>query len=366
MPDPVDVRFECDSTEVETLLATIVRAAVDAGGFAADRIVFRERAGELSVHRGPSQLDERRPQKLLAITLPTLTPVAQGEWHLEGDRLTVKPKETASDLNARMLRLHADLYTACGKPRWYQNTHPVAALTDDHPAIPWIRSLRPRFALSAGPSGFLKTRILDHRRPGKSAVAVLLPMLDSLNHHPSGGRFLYNAEQMRVRELHPTGTTECLANYGGLPRDALNQALEHAFVDTDTNHANSAPLNLEVPTLGVLSIGMLRGRKLSDLNPPTVQRTAQGLRLSHLTFHADNADRTLVPLRMVFTSLGMNDPETLAVQTLQSAVESNKDLLTALQATLHGQAPVEVLLHQAVERQLWVLQRFRTALDTLI
>lgn len=364
MLDSSAVRFECDNSAVESLLATIVSAAVENGGHVAHQVIFREQAGELSVHRDPARLVYSDPPSLLAITLPTLTPVAQGNWQLKDDQLTVQPHGSASDLTAQMLRLHADLYNTCGKPRWYLENHPEAALTEDHPALPLIHSLRPWFALSRGPYGFLKTRILDHRGSG-SSVEVLLPMLDSLNHHPSGGRFLYNAERMQVRELHPTGTTECLANYGGLPRDALDQALEHAFVDTDTKHANSAPLSLEVPTLGVLSVGMLRGKKLSGLNPPAVQRTERGLRLSHLTFHADNADRTLVPLRMVFTSLGMTDPETLAVQTLQSAVEGNKDLLTALQATLNGQSPVEVLLYQAVERQLWVLQRFRTALEAL-
>ena len=364
MLDSSAVRFECDNSAVESLLATIVSAAVENGGQVADQVIFREQAGELSVHRDPARLADYDPPKLLAITLPTLTPVAQGNWQLEGDQLTVQPRESASDLTALMLRLHADLYNMCGKPAWYLQNHPEAAFTDDHPALPLIRCLRPGFTLSRGPYGFLKTRILDHRGSG-SSVEVLLPMLDSLNHHPSGGRFLYNTERMQVRELHPTGSTECLANYGGLPRDALDQALEHAFVDTDTNYANSAPLNLEVPTLGVLDIGLLRGKKVSVLNPPSVQRTAQGLRLSHMTFHADHADRTVVPLRMILASLGVADPETMALEAVQSAVDSNEDLLSALQATLHGQAPVEVLLRQAVERQLLVLQRFRTALDTL-
>lgn len=357
MASVLPAEFDCENPAVERLLRSIVTEVVAQGGHVAEGTRFYERGGDLSAHRNPALADDDTP--LIAIPMRVMTPVDQGRWSINDGHLRVEPLEGTPALTAAMLQLHADLYNACGKLQWFQREHPLGALSEDDAAVAAIRGLRPAFTPNPGPEGFLKTRTLAPKAP---MTPVLIPVLDVLNHHRDGAQIRKRDNRLQVSQHHPTGTTECFANYGGFPRDALDLALTYGFVDPSVRLATSAPLRLQVDGVGVLSVGLAKTPGDARWHPPMVRRSDVGVHLSHLTFQADHLERTRVPLQLVMAGLGVADPAAAATEMLGHIVDRNLELLDVLASSLDDTGPTAELLRQAIAQQSLIFVDVRSSL----
>lgn len=349
--------FDCESPAVADALAAIVEVAQSLGARFAPGLVLLERGGHLTGHRESS--DHGSPDPLIVLPKAALPRVNDGTWQFDGDEIVVEANHGADDSTRVLLQLMARLFTVTGKPQWYGSEHPRAALAEGSDAITAIRQLRPQFSLDRSPMGFLATRgYLPH---GYSDM-VLIPIVDTLNHHPDGAPLRFREGSLRVGASHATGTSECLLNYGGGRRDPLGMALHYGFADQASTVARSAPLALELPRVGSVRIGLSGAPAKSPLDPPVARRDPDALHLSHLTFQADEVQRTTVPVQMLLESLGIDDPALTTVDLLRAASEENVALLGDVRLALDPQTAVGAMLGQACEYQVEVLRHFQEQL----
>ena len=349
--------FDCESSAVADALGAIVEVAQSLGARFAPGLVLRERGGHLSGQRAAS--DHGSPAPLIVLPQAALPRIKDGTWRFDGDEVVVEPTSGADDSTSVLLQLMARLFTVTGKPQWYRSEHPRAALVEESTAITAIRRLRPQFSLDRSPMGFLSTRgYLPH---GYSDI-VLMPIVDTLNHHPEGAALRFREGSLSVAESHATGTSECLLNYGGGRRDPLGMALHYGFADQASNVARSAPITLELPRVGTVLIGLSGAPAKSPLDPPVARRDPDALHLSHLTFQADEVQRTTVPLQMLLESLGIDDPALTTVDLLRTVSEENIELLDNLRLALDPQSAVGAMLGQACDYQVAVLRHFQEQL----
>lgn len=351
------VTFDCESAAVADSLGAIAEAAYALGGRFAPGLVIQERAGHLSGHR-----DSPHQQSLeLLVSLPqeALPRVNHGIWRFVGDDLVVDVKPDAAESERLLLGLMADLFTATGKPKWYATEHPRAALAPQSGAIAAIQRLRPQFTLDPSPIGFLATRAYQ---PKGYSDGVLMPIVDALNHHPAGAPLRFRDDTLRIGELHPTGTSECLLNYGGGRRDPLGMALNYGFADSESSIARSGPLDFDVAAVGPVTIGLSSASATSSLDPPQARWQGDVLHLSHLTFQAKAVHLTAVPIQMLLESLGVTRPELATVELLWTAADLNIESLRHLRQVLDPQTAVGAMLQQAIDYQTNVLVEFQRRL----
>lgn len=351
--------LECDSAEVREILLEISATVLATGGDLASVLEIHERQGHLSGHMPkPQGADGRAP--LIVLNNAGMPAVAAGEWSWDGERLQVVSDPALEAQSALLLDLHAALYTATHKPRWYLTTHPRGALSHDQAIVREIRALRPNFTPDPSPNGFLATRVF---RRGEAGPSSLIPIADALNHHRSGARLDYSNGQLSIAARQPTGTTECFVNYGSFRRDPLDLALQYGYADGAVTVASSAPLSLEVPSLGPVEVLQRSGRTRSPIDPPTIQRTSDGWRLSHITLQAEKPERLFAPITLMAKAAGADDPVTTARDLVGTVIEKNLALISNLVATLDPDAPVGAMLTEACGYQARIFERVGAAVS---
>lgn len=351
--------LDCHSAEVSLILREIADTVLATGGHFSGQLVIQERQGQLSGHttelRGPES-----PVPIVVLNDAGMPPVAAGEWFWDEARLRVTTKPGLDAQSARLLDLHAALYTATNKPSWYRITHPRGALSEGEPTLKAIRALRPQFSTDASPTGFLATRVF---RRGEAGPSSLIPIADVLNHHRAGAGLDYSDGQLTIAARQPTGTTECFVNYGSFRRDPLDLALQYGYADGAVTVASSAPMSLEVPGLGSVEVLRRFAGTRSPIDPPTIQRTSDGWRLSHITLQADRPERLLVPITLVAKAGGAADPEATARELLAILIERNLALLADLVTTLDPDEPVGAMLTEACAYQARNFEKFAAAVN---
>lgn len=350
--------LDCDSAEVGQILREIADTVLATGGHFSSMLEIHERQGQLSGHttelRGADS-----PVPLVVLNDAAMPPIAAGEWSWDGERLEVTTKPGHAAHAARLLDLHAALYTATDKPSWYRTTHPRGALSEGESTVKAIQALRPQFSIDASPTGFLATRAFNRSKEGQPS---LIPIADVLNHHRHGAGLFYSEGQLTVAGRQPIGATECFVNYGSFRRDPLDLALQYGYADGAETVASSAPLSLEVRSLGSVEVVRQSLRTRSPIDPPAIQRTSDGWRLSHITLQSQNPQRLLVPITLMTKAAGVAHPEATARELLSAVIDHNLALISNLMATLDTDAPVGAMLAAACGYQTTNLKTVEAAL----
>jgi hypothetical protein len=364
-----------DNAECGRLLGEILTLFRKHGGAVHPCAVWRETNGHMSVTCDSGAAGYERP--LVELPRELLVPVTGAEWADSKERLILRrPPPGITPLQRALLDLHVDLYNATGKVPWTISHHPRAVVPGHAPLLDALRDLRPGiYPKSDMPAEiFLHTRVFGPKSPPDPVLAtpikpaaktqVLMPLIDTLNHHPQGAPFQLDETGLRVRLAQPSGTAECFAAYGGR-RDVLDLALHYGYVDEATPFAFSAPVNVEVPGLGWVAVGANRIRPAHPLDPPRVSWDGETLDISHLCCHRQHPERLRTALRLpvlaVARKCGLaDDAANYQIDGAMAALaEANLSLLTKLQQATRnclGHSPVADLLLRAADRQGEIIQ----------
>lgn len=336
--------MDCETTDVGAIISEIAEVVVSGGGFLSAQLTIREREGNLTGLAPPAS----RGMPLIRLPDSVMPPVSEGNWKWSADGMEVTTDPAGNRLFNRLLELHASLYSATGKARWYRSTHPRGVVKPASATFHAIRKLRPGFAAEPDPEGFLKTRTYGRGDPHPLS---LIPIADLLNHHRHGAPLAYRHGHLVVDVRQPTETTECFVNYGHFRRDPLDLALQYGYCDAFVRVATSAPVQVELPGLGGVEVLRRLPPPKSLADPPTLERTPLGWRLSHLTFQANQPQRLVVPLTMMARASGSATPEVTARNLLGFVIDENLALLANLTATLDGESPMGSMLIDACRYQ---------------
>lgn len=260
---------------------------------------------EVEVEQGAMRLVAPQDTRGPLIVLPTelLTPIATAEWSDTPNELQLlQAPASATPVQVELLHLHAALYNATDKMRWWSTRHP-ARLVETSPELAAIlEPLKPGHGAKGARSpaeSFLATRSFSWTSEQSQAPRqpVLLPIVDLLNHHHLGAPLRIRDGAMRITAAQ-TGGRECFAHYGHR-RDVLDLALHYGHCDLSTPFAHSAPLAITVAGLGRIKVEhQNRQAPLHRFDPPRVTIEADGLRLSHLCCHLDHPERIRTLLRL--------------------------------------------------------------------
>jgi hypothetical protein len=359
-----------DNAECGRLLGEILTLVLRQGGAVHPGAVWRVTNGHMSVTCDPGAAGCERP--LVELPHELLVPVTGAEWADSTERLILRrPPPGITPLQRALLDLHVELYNATSKVPWTISHHPRAVVPGHPPLLDALRDLRPGLYPKSGMPAdiFLHTRVFGLKSPSDPAVPtptkpaaktqVLMPLIDTLNHHPQGAPFQLDQTGLRVRLAQPSGTAECFAAYGGR-RDVLDLALHYGYVDQATPFAFSAPVSVEAPGLGRVAVGASRTRPAHPLDPPRVSWDGETLDISHLCCHRQHPERLRTALRLPLLAVARKrglkgDAANYQVErALIALAEANLSRLKELRQVArncldHG--PVADLLLQAADLQ---------------
>ena len=279
MPDPW--RWcTADDDMVADFLAASVETVIDLGGWIHPAARFVAAGGELHV-----ECDGDDGEPLLRLPREAFLRLHRIDWSTDGEHLAIESMaEDAGDPS--LLMAQVGLHNSCGKMMHLATNHPVLAPDMSEELVTAVRAFRPSFRLRQPDAVSLFWSNRAFRIPAYAPLPepVALPLIDLLNHHPDGAVGQWDGECFAVDVRHPTGTSECLIDYG-LQRDAVGMAVVYGFVDAANPMAHSAPLHCVVDDT-VITVSA-RGRSRDGLLlPPVVQYDGNAWTISHLTFGA--------------------------------------------------------------------------------
>ncbi len=360
------------------------------GGDLHPATVLIERDGNLSVRCTRGTVGG--PEGADFVTLPRelLVPIDGAEWSDSDDELALRrhPSGT-STVQRSLLELFIELYQATQKLHTFAHNHPMLALRAFPSVVEAIRAVRPSFRChgSSAADAFLSTRVFRERARQNYDTAVpvlqgvgtndprpvLIPIIDSLNHHELGAGFNLDSQSMRIKIARPEGSDECFASYG-TRRDHLDLALHYGYLDRSTTVVRSAPVQVDLRGHGVLRV---RGRPLVSrhhLDPPLIQEESDGLSVSHITFDANRPGAALMGVRMALLGFArkhrrsQKEATALADEAIERVILENRRALQGIRDEVrktclaHAYQPALHLVEDATARQLETLTLVETRL----
>ena len=287
---------DADDELVADLLAGTVELVLELGGWVHPAARFVARDGQLGV-TCPA------PQGEVLISLPrsAFIRIGQVPWSADDDRLayeSVPDGFTGAELE--LLILQSTLHNACAKIPWLAATHPVLAPELTPEMITAVRAFRPSFRRRLPSPAALFWSNRAFRVPmGDDAVAeaVAMPLVDLLNHDQRGATPTWTGEAFEVPIVRADGSDECLLDYG-LERDAIGMAVVYGFADGSSRVAHSAPLEVPVPDVGIVTVAAVGRTRSAELLPPVVLAVDGDVTtLSHLTYRPGGFDAAVGDVR---------------------------------------------------------------------
>jgi hypothetical protein len=324
-------RVDATSNSARTAIEDLLDVAVASGIELHPALEVRERDGHISLHVAA-------PDGEVLIRLPEdlLVPVGDATWDASGDVLRVVQHDpSASPAQRELADAHVALYNATHKIRWVNRSLPRVALSSDPAAIDAIRLLRPAFATRVVDvaQAFVSTRI---NREGS-----LMPVVDFLDHHPSGAPLQVRDGSMTIAVEHGGSGTKCFACYGS-HLDVVDLVLGHGYVDRGVRFARSLPVNVDIPGVGNVSVLAGRTTPVSNLDPPRISMSDDRLTLSHLTFELGHVDRLVTVVHLAVTAFlsrqtdTLGDPAALSRDVVAGLVDANIEVLRRVESELAG------------------------------
>lgn len=342
--------YNCESTEVETLLQRMESLARGAGASFSDRMVICEKNGELWVET-TGEADPDTP--LMVIPEECLSPVEEVDLALDGDDLVIRDiRGDWSPTRREMFECMIALYNMGGKIAAFRATSPKVAFLD-HPELQarllgahtdqLLIGLRDEYQRGGADlvaiNGFLRSRTAGHRSPATGeSYRCLTSFIDLLNHDLAGAPYQSVPLGKQVMEAKCVpGSDQCFAQYG--IHGALDTYIIYGFVDIRAGLVRSAPITIELPELGNIEIlanqaGYLQRLpdNLVDLQPyfPAMNRIGNTVQLSRLIIPDTHRPRALVRVLMAVISNLVRDlnvtphPDSLKLAEAQVILKNHK------------------------------------------
>lgn len=312
-----------DDLQVQKTIERIEQLVVQGGGWVHPDIKILSNKGDMRVeYEGSDEAHE----KLALLTRETLLPIEDVEVFAEAGKLNFKPvrPDSLTKMRHELFELMFELYNYSDKIAHTRESNFWFTLKDDVHIMERLvnaRSSGPAYEkmkkFLQNPDGedaiqkhlverFISMRVLgfggkaDARKPGKSNMPVLMPIIDIFNHHDRGGRF-QSADNtvLEIKCSKPVeGSDECFAFYGFM--DAMDAYLRYGFVDTEAAIVRSIPLQIDVPNIGRLVIESKTPTKMNAFKltkesqdlagfMPNINRNYDVLTLSHLFIPASHS-----------------------------------------------------------------------------
>lgn len=328
------------------------------------RLVEAQR--QLSVHC--EHPGDEHPRNLFEIPRELLIPVNGLNWSDRTDRLALaNPPTGLTPVQEELLALHVELYNATRKLHWWSNDHPRRLLVENSGIREALRRLRPDIDMTAADTpaaGFLQTRTFRVRDEEERRNLVLMPLIDMLNHHHRGGALKLDDVAMRVAMSRPMGGAQCLAHYGRR-RDVLELALYFGYLDHETPFAHDAPLRVNVPDLGDITMLAQTRAPAHRADPPSVEVAGGRIEISHLCCDLEHPERAPAVLRLALLraarlrGLPMREAEDISRRLINDIAFANLERLTILEEGCLGSGlagPAANTLRFAAKRQAHIIR----------
>jgi hypothetical protein len=315
------MRFiDSDDALVADLLASTLELIAEVGGWVAPGTRLISREGQLSVS---SQTETGSP--LFHIPRESFVRVDEVTWDASHERLEIlSAPDHFGDIEMEMLYLQVALHNHTQKLPWLTTSHPWLATGLPQPVINAVRQVLPTFRKTdmSAKDTLWANRCFKISLDSNSPVQrLLIPLVDLLNHHSQGATGSWMGSAFDVPVSKPFGTDECFLNYG-MDRDALEMAAVYGFADSSSTIANSAPLTIEVPNIGLLRV-LSDGRDSTGMNlRQTIVSTPEQITLSHWTFTQEDSGNAY---QLLTENSRLSQSETIDV--IDMLRESNMQLL---------------------------------------
>lgn len=350
-----------DTPDVRAALEGIASIVLAHGGAIHPGAQFVERGGDLTVRCTGG----RDGDLLFSIPHELLIPVTGAVWAKGTTMRLLEPPCGLTAIRRELLDLYIELYSAAGKLDWARRALPRVALPESVALVAAIATLRPGFRLwgKTLAEAFLETRVISISQGESDPVSVIMPLIETANHHVAGAPFGSRADGLHLVVARVPGSSECYADYGAR-RDALDLMLDYGYVDRTVRVVRSGQVSVTVPPVGQIDVGGRVYAPRHALDPPTITRTNEGLSLSHLTFHADHPERVNGTLGLAVRSaaLAAGATETAAGQASREAVSgimaANLEAIGRIVDVLEAdQSPAGDMVKAACLHQAEVIER---------
>ena len=245
-PDP-STMVDADDDLVGDLLAATIELVLEADGSIDPRARLVARDGQLSITGADGPL--------LRVPRAAMVRVDRVTWGADPDRVEIlDTPDDIGDVELQLLYVQAALHNQCGRLPWLARTHPAVA---DLPAplVAAVRRVVPSFrAPMITPLDLLwANRCFRIPLDDGPAERVLVPLVDLLNHHADGAAGSWDGVAFSVDARRPFGGDECALDYG-MDRDAMELAVVYGFADASAHVAHTAPMTVDVPGVGEVSL----------------------------------------------------------------------------------------------------------------
>ena len=203
---------DADDDVVADFLAASVQRLIESGGWLNPETRLVARGGQIHV-----ECDADAGEPLFRVPRAAFLHVGAISWSDDAEALAITDMGvSAGDTDLALLFSQIGLHNSCGKLPWIAATHPTLAadLTDE--IINAVRAIQPNFR-TQHPSAaelFWRNRAFHIPAFSDEPELIALPVLDLLNHHPSGAVGSWTGEEFVVDVRRPHGDAQCFLNYG--------------------------------------------------------------------------------------------------------------------------------------------------------
>jgi hypothetical protein len=376
-----------DNRDVERSLQKLMTLSKKAGAEFSDNMVVKCIDGNLSIEAPPDSFG----QELMWLPWHCLVPLKPFNLSVVNDDIVISSHDEGL-ARASIARMEAflELYNLTHKLALHRRTSPWPVVASHPELLAYVTRGRGRGAYVISDKlyepgkenelllrSFLNSRVFSYKTRGQQSpaqeiqVEVLLPILDSMNHHFHGAlysycqrdkdRYLTVRRSVPLPEMAPEMANECFAYYGW--HDSFDTWMTYGFIDESVPFVCSAPMRLDLPDLGTIEVGhVIQNRAAGEFPesekdlyfyiPKLLARRKNHIEVSSLLIPGPGAPRALRrALHLLITEMRPAHPRQsdLVLLAEQQIVAANANYFRNLRALLHSLSPKDPLQQPILE-----------------
>jgi hypothetical protein len=366
-----------DNRDVERSLEKLMMLAKEAGAEFSDDMVVKCSDGNLSIESPPDCVGK----VLMWLPWHCLVPLKPFNLSIVDDDILISSHDEGPP-QASVGRMEAflELYNLTHKVALHRRTSPWPLVASHPELLGFVTRGRGRGAYVISGKlyepgkenelllrSFLNSRVFSYKASGQQSpiqeihVEVLLPILDSMNHHFHGALYsYYQRDKDRYLTMTrsvplPKTANECFAYYGW--HDSFDTWMTYGFIDESVPFVCSAPMRLNLPGLGTIQVGhVIQTRAAGEFPesekdlyfyiPKLLARRENHIEVSSLLIPGPGAPRALRrTLHLLITEMRPGHPRQndLVLLAEQQIVAANANYFRNLRALLHSLSPKDPL-----------------------
>jgi hypothetical protein len=369
-----------DNRDVERSLQKLMMLSEEAGAEFSDDMVVKCVDGNFSIEAPPDCVG----QVLIRLPWHSLVPLKPFELSIVNDDIVISSHDPGlTRTSVARMEAFLELYNLTHKLAMHRRTSPWPLVASHPELLAYVARGRGRGAYVISGKlyepgkenelllrSFLNSRVFNHKISGQQSATqeifleVLLPILDSMNHNFHGALYsrdkdssLTVARSVPVPEM----ANECFAYYGW--HDSFDTWITYGFIDESVPFVCSAPMRLDLPSLGTIQVGhVIQTRAAGEFPesekdlyfyiPKLLARRESHIEVSSLLIPGPGAPRALRrTLHLLITEMHPGHPRQsdLVLQAEQQIVAANANYYKNLRALLHSLSPKDPLQQPVLE-----------------